>query len=306
MGTLAEKLQKLATTKAAIKAAIIGKGQTVADSDTFASYADKIRAIQTGTDTSDADMIATDLRAGRIGYGAAGKITGTVPDVKAASPSISVSSAGVITASATQSAGFVSEGTQETTYAMPLLVEPTITPTASGQTIEAAGKYSTVDITVMGDSNLVPENIKDGVTIFGVTGTAKGSEAVTGTYSGNAGIRVTTPQSINLGFQPKFVFVSEENLSLDSNAPWYYYSDCDDAGDKTSIASTVAAYAFVGSPMKGIDEDDNEVPCLEITDNGFNVANAYNQYSNSAGTSSWRTTVYINRTNHTYRYLAIP
>lgn len=50
MGTVADKLGKLLSTKADIKAAIIEKGQTVADTDTFASYAGKIRAIQTSAE----------------------------------------------------------------------------------------------------------------------------------------------------------------------------------------------------------------------------------------------------------------
>ena len=52
MGTTIDKLNKLSETKAAIKAAIISKGQSISDSDTFASYADKITAlsdIKTGT-----------------------------------------------------------------------------------------------------------------------------------------------------------------------------------------------------------------------------------------------------------------
>ena len=48
MGTIADKLNKVLSTKEDIKAAIIEKGQTVADTDTFASYPDKIRAIETG------------------------------------------------------------------------------------------------------------------------------------------------------------------------------------------------------------------------------------------------------------------
>ena len=47
MGTVADKLNKLLGTKADIKAAITEKGQTVAEADTFASYAAKIRAIET-------------------------------------------------------------------------------------------------------------------------------------------------------------------------------------------------------------------------------------------------------------------
>ena len=49
MGTIAEKLAKLATTKAEIKAAIVAKGVAVADADTFASYPAKIAAIPTGS-----------------------------------------------------------------------------------------------------------------------------------------------------------------------------------------------------------------------------------------------------------------
>ena len=306
MGTIAGKLQKLLDTKSAIKAAIIGKGQDVSDSDTFASYAEKISAIETGVDTSDADMMATDLRAGKIGYGTGGKITGTVPEVKAASPSITVSSAGIITASTTQTAGFVSGSTQETTYSMPLLVRPVITPTASGQTIEAAGKYSTVDIMVRGDVNLVPENIKEGVTIFGVTGTAKGSEAVIGTYAGNAGTKITTPQTINLGFQPRFVFVADESFLLEGDAPWYYYTDTDETGEASVKTGATVAYAVVGSPMKANDPDGNELNCLEITSTGFKVANAYYRRTNSSGTKTWLNTIYLNFDGLNYHYVAIP
>ena len=49
----------------------------------------------------------------------------------------------------------------------------TITPTTTDQTI-ASGKYLTGTQTIKGDANLVAENIADGVTIFGVTGTHQG------------------------------------------------------------------------------------------------------------------------------------
>ena len=48
MGTTADKLNKLITTKSAIKEAIQNKGVTVTDTDTFASYADKISSITSG------------------------------------------------------------------------------------------------------------------------------------------------------------------------------------------------------------------------------------------------------------------
>ena len=51
MGTITDKLNKLAETKSAIKTAIVNKGVAVSDSDTFASYADKINAISGGGST---------------------------------------------------------------------------------------------------------------------------------------------------------------------------------------------------------------------------------------------------------------
>ena len=48
MGTITDKLNKLAETKSAIKTAIVNKGVAVSDTDTFASYADKIASISGG------------------------------------------------------------------------------------------------------------------------------------------------------------------------------------------------------------------------------------------------------------------
>lgn len=49
MGTITDKLNKLAETKSAIKTAIVNKGVAVSDSDTFASYASKIASIEGGS-----------------------------------------------------------------------------------------------------------------------------------------------------------------------------------------------------------------------------------------------------------------
>ena len=51
MGTITDKLNKLAETKSAIKTAIVNKGVAVSDSDTFASYANKIASISGGGPT---------------------------------------------------------------------------------------------------------------------------------------------------------------------------------------------------------------------------------------------------------------
>ena len=50
----------------------------------------------------------------------------------------------------------------------------TITPGASDKTI-ASGKYLSGTQTIKGDANLLPENIKSGISIFGVIGTYESS-----------------------------------------------------------------------------------------------------------------------------------
>ena len=49
MGTVVDKLNKILSIKETIKQAIISKGVSISDTDTFASYADKIEAIITGS-----------------------------------------------------------------------------------------------------------------------------------------------------------------------------------------------------------------------------------------------------------------
>lgn len=113
-----------------------------------------------------------------------------------ANPTLNVNSTtGVVTAnvSATKSVspvispGFVSAGTTGTvsvngsnTLSLSTQVAQTITPGTTNQTI-AAGKYLTGTQTIAGDVNLVAENIAEGVSIFGVTGTFVGGTDVSDT-----------------------------------------------------------------------------------------------------------------------------
>lgn len=97
-----------------------------------------------------------------------------------ATPSITVSSSGLITASATQTAGYVSAGTKSATKQLTTKGATTWTPKTSNQTI-SSGTYLTGTQTIKGDSNLIASNIKSGVSIFGVTGTLSGGITPTGT-----------------------------------------------------------------------------------------------------------------------------
>lgn len=90
--------------------------------------------------------------------------------VALATPSITVSTAGKITASASQSAGYVAAGTKSATKQLTTQAAKTVTPGTANQTAVAIGRYTTGAVIVKGDANLVAGNIKSGVSIFGVAG----------------------------------------------------------------------------------------------------------------------------------------
>ncbi len=105
-----------------------------------------------------------------------------------ANPSISVSASGLITATnnkteevtPTVTPGYVVGGTPgvitvsgSSTSQLTTKAAATYTPGATDQTI-AAGQYLTGAQTVKGDANLIADNIADGVTLFGITGTHVG------------------------------------------------------------------------------------------------------------------------------------
>jgi hypothetical protein len=131
------KLTYIEGTQEAIKTAIESKGVPVGEETTFRDYSEKIGMIATGTDISDADAIAADVVASKTFYATSGaKKTGTMTD----------------------------RGTVSTDIVLKT-TEVTIT----------AGKHSGSGIVKISDSeqsNIIPDNIKSGVTILGETGSA--------------------------------------------------------------------------------------------------------------------------------------
>lgn len=136
------------------------------------------------------------------GYDGLSKVTvAAMPAAAQATPEISVSTSGLITASASQTAGYVQAGTKSATKQLTTQAAQTITPGTTDKTI-SSGRYLTGNQTIRGDENLVAENIKSGVSIFGVEGTlaAGAVKRVTGTITFESEYMV-----ISLGFVPDIV-----------------------------------------------------------------------------------------------------
>lgn len=147
-----------------------------------------------------------------------------INEAEQATPVITVSSTGLITAKSTQTAGYVSDGTKSATKQLTTQSAKTVTPSTSSQTAVSSGRYTTGNVTVAAvptetrtvelsmasgnqtisrstnkfmtsvvvkkPSTLIPENIKKDVVIGGVTGTYEGSGGG-GSGSGSYNIDVT-------------------------------------------------------------------------------------------------------------------
>lgn len=139
-----------------------------------AGGSDPVLQDKTVTPTTSTQTITADS-----GYDGLDTVTvNAMPTATQATPSVTVNASGLITATATQTSGYVAAGTKSATQQLAFQVAKTITPTTVSQIAVSSGYYVGGDVTVNGDSNLVADNIKSGVSIFGVSGTYEGGGGV--------------------------------------------------------------------------------------------------------------------------------
>ena len=203
------------------------------------------------TDTSDATATSNDILSGKTAYVKGNKITGTIPNATQATPAITINqNTGLITATATQTAGYVSAGTKSATSQMAFKAASTITPGTANQTAVAANTYVGGAITVKGDANLVASNIVSGKSIFGVAGTASSGGADTSAEDGlitraittYTNDRITTIGSYAFGYCSSLTTVRFPACTIISN---HAFDNCSKLTTISfPVGTTINQYAF--------------------------------------------------------------
>ena len=189
--------------KATVASAITDKGVSTADDATFATMAANIGKIDT-----------------------------------AVTPTITVDSEGLITASA---------GDKNATKQLSTQAAKTITPKASAQTAVASGRYTTGAVTVAGDANLISSNIKSGVSIFGVAGSMSSGNTYMATVAGSSSQTLSVTDAnfysyYNGGNCRLWCMADNEGLSYNSGAVFaVMYNPLAQSGWKSVFVNVISA-----------------------------------------------------------------
>lgn len=149
-----------------------------------------------------------------------------------ATPAITVSPTGLITASATQEEGYVAAGTKSATKQLTTKGATTITPTSSVQTAVAAGTYCTGDVKV---------------------GASTGKTVYSGTYTVSS---VTGSATINLGVTPSASDTFIAFYGAASSTSFYGYEH--------SLSELLTAVQIKDSSYMATTAFSSDSPCIRI------------------------------------------
>ena len=171
----------------------------------------------------------------------------------------------------------------------------TVTPKASKQTVSPSSGKLLSKVTVNGDSNLVAGNIKNGVKIFGVTGTLEeGAKVATGSFT----VTSATSLEINhgLGKIPnKFIIypvntkgnksVKASGLYIDDSGNHYWSEIYADAYNHGQVSS-MQAYKSSSSTYQTCTIDENNIIVPEAMNDSY-ASNFTNYGYYWTGTFRW-------------------
>ena len=180
MGTYKKYIDGLEIQKNNLVTALNNKGVEATNTETLNTLVPKVANIEGAKEEQEKTASASPNGAvivtpdtGKV----LSKVTiNTIPTTTQATPTIAVSSGGLITVTSKQTEGYVKAGTKTPIKQLDVQGTKTITPSTSSQTAVSAYKFTTGAITVAGDVNLTAANIKAGTKIFGVTGTHAGQK----------------------------------------------------------------------------------------------------------------------------------
>ena len=239
--SIEEKIRMLETKLNELKSRLVDSindktGSSLTSNSTVDEMAAIINSIKTLEQaTADANATASNILVDKTAYVNGTKVTGTMPEKGAFAQTLS--------ANGTINLGSGHYDSIKITQSLPTKGATVWKPSTSAQSINS-GTYLTGTQTIQGDTNLAPQNIRAGVSIFGVGGALSveslgGKNYKSGTTTGfktrdtDTGSPNHYPMAyycikINVSFTPKVLVVKDSNghlLALATQGYSFYYFD---------------------------------------------------------------------------------
>lgn len=149
----------------------------------------------------------------------------------------------------------------------PIQAAKTVTPTTTEQTAVASGSFTSGAVKVAGDTNLVAENIKQGVSIFGVTGTLAGGGGTSNVTAQLSWKQLSNGEqlTVTMGHQPTVIV---------------FYVTNDIMHNAARISSSITKDSTGNFVLSARNDNGPSIPRPTITSSGFT-------YSYGQGANCW-------------------